>query len=284
MNKQTVRNLVELFKFDLEKFDQTHEFNRLPVIWINAQDCTGCSETFVRGMNFDIAHFIFDVISLTYMDILSYTRPNDLGKKNQGEYVLIVEGSLGPHFDYCFVGGKCVADEVKELAEHAKYIIAVGSCSCWGGIPAAKPNPTEAVDLQEILPDREIIRVPGCPPLPEAIYGTLLYLWLEGKTPPLTRKGTPTFFYDKTVHETCHRKHFFDQKLFAEHFDDPNGYCLLKLGCKGPTAFNGCETIKWNGGISSPIFSGNACLGCSEKNFWDKYKTPVVKKRKAEAK
>ena len=48
MNEKTVRNLVELFKFDLEKFDQTHEFNRLPVIWINAQDCTGCSETFVR--------------------------------------------------------------------------------------------------------------------------------------------------------------------------------------------------------------------------------------------
>lgn len=107
---------------------------------------------------------------------------------------MIVEGSLGPHFDYCFVGGKCVADEVKELAEHAKYIIAVGSCSCWGGIPAAKPNPTEAVDLQEILPDREIIRVPGCPPLPEAIYGTLLYLWLEGKTPPLTKKRDTDFF------------------------------------------------------------------------------------------
>lgn len=278
MDKQNVRNLLELFKFDLDKFDRKMGHEKLPVIWINAQDCTGCSETFTRGMDINISHFIFDVISLEYMDILSYTRPLNLGEENKGKYVLVVEGSLSLDFEYCFIGGKNVTDEVIELAEHAKHIVAVGSCSSWGGIPAAKPNPTCAVALNEILPEREIIRVPGCPPLPEAIYGTLLYLWLEDTTPPLTKKGTPEFFYDKTVHDTCHRRPYFDQKLFAESFDDPNGYCLLKLGCKGPTAFNGCETIKWNGGLGSPITSGNVCIGCSEKDFWDKYKTPVARK------
>lgn len=280
MDNQNVRNLVELFKFDLDKFDQKIGKEKLPVIWINAQDCTGCSESFLRGaMNVSISHFIFDVISLEYMDVVSVTRPPDLGERSKGEYALIVEGSLNHNFEYSFVGGMNVKDEILELAEHAKYILAVGSCSSWGGIPVAKPNPTNAVALDDILPEREIIRVPGCPPLPEAIYGTLLYLWLEGEAPELTKKNTPAFFYDKTVHQTCHRKPFFDQKLFAESFDDPNGYCLLKLGCKGPRAFNACESIGWNGGVGSPIRSGNVCIGCSEKDFWDQYKTPPTPKK-----
>lgn len=281
MDHQNVRNLVELFKFDLDKFDQKIGEETLPVIWINAQDCTGCSESFIRGVGIKISHFIFDVISLEYMDVLSVTRPTNLGQNSKGKYVLVVEGSVNHHFEYSFIGGVNVKDEIIELAEHAKHIVAVGSCSCWGGIPAASPNPTSAVSLEDILPEREIIRVPGCPPLPEAIYGTLLYLWLEGEAPPLTKKGTPAFFYDKTVHATCHRKPFFDQKLFAESFDDPNGYCLLKLGCKGPRAFNGCESYGWNGIHGSPIRAGNTCIGCSEKDFWDNYKTPPAPKKAA---
>ena len=57
-----------------------------------------------------------------------------------------------------------------------------------------------------------------------------------------------------------------------ETFDDENakkGYCLYKVGCKGPTTYNACAVTKWNGGTSFPIQAGHPCIGCSEENFWD---------------
>jgi hydrogenase small subunit len=59
---------------------------------------------------------------------------------------------------------------------------------------------------------------------------------------------------------------------FVESFDDENakrGYCLYKMGCKGPSTYNSCGVIKWNNGVSFPIQSGHPCIGCSEANFWD---------------
>ncbi len=42
------------------------------------------------------------------------------------------------------------------------------------------------------------------------------------------------------------------------------------MGCKGPTTYNACSTVRWNGGVSFPIQSGHGCIGCSEDGFWDK--------------
>ena len=48
------------------------------------------------------------------------------------------------------------------------------------------------------------------------------------------------------------------------------GFCLYKMGCKGPTTYNACSTIQWNAGTSFPIRAGHGCIGCSEEGFWDK--------------
>jgi hydrogenase small subunit len=42
------------------------------------------------------------------------------------------------------------------------------------------------------------------------------------------------------------------------------------MGCKGPTTYNACSTVRWNEGTSFPIQSGHGCIGCSEEDFWDK--------------
>jgi hydrogenase small subunit len=42
------------------------------------------------------------------------------------------------------------------------------------------------------------------------------------------------------------------------------------MGCKGPTTYNACSTVRWNNGVSFPIQSGHGCIGCSEDGFWDK--------------
>ena len=48
------------------------------------------------------------------------------------------------------------------------------------------------------------------------------------------------------------------------------GYCLYKVGCKGPVTYNACSATRWNEGLSFPIQSGHGCIGCSEDAFWDK--------------
>jgi hydrogenase small subunit len=60
---------------------------------------------------------------------------------------------------------------------------------------------------------------------------------------------------------------------FVEKFDDAGaraGYCLYKVGCKGPTTYNACSTTRWNERVSFPIESGHGCIGSSEEDFWDK--------------
>ena len=93
-----------------------------------------------------------------------------------------------------------------------------------------------------------------------------------GRLPELDSQGRPKAFYAKRVHDSCYRRPYFDAGLFVEDFDDANakkGYCLYKVGCRGPMTYNSCGTIKWNNGVSYPIQSGHGCIGCSEDNFWD---------------
>ena len=66
--------------------------------------------------------------------------------------LLCVEGSIamGPNGTGLFdtFEGKPKRDLVYELCSFADYVLALGTCASYGGIPAAPPNPTEAVGLQ----------------------------------------------------------------------------------------------------------------------------------------
>ena len=80
-------------------------------------------------------------------------------------------------------------------------------------------------------------------------------------------------FYSQRLHDKCYRRPHFDAGQFVERFDDEGarkGFCLYKVGCKGPTTYNACSTIEWNDGLSWPVKSGHGCLGCAENDFWDK--------------
>lgn len=254
---------------------------RLPVIWISAQDCTGCKESFIRSFEPSSLDTLLNYISLEYSELLSAASADQIEvhkesifEKYRDEYVLAIEGSIPERDEFLMIAGKSVKQEIIELASHAKAVVAFGSCSSWGGIPAAAPNPTGALAVTDIVPEGvPIALVPGCPPIAEVIIGTLLHVHFHGELPELDKKLRPKAFYHTTVHMSCHRKPFFDQKLFAESYDDEGakkGYCLLKLGCKGPTAFNACETMGWNNEKCSPIHTGFPCIGCSEKGFWDR--------------
>jgi hydrogenase small subunit len=75
------------------------------------------------------------------------------------------------------------------------------------------------------------------------------------------------------VHDKCYRRAHFDAGQFVESWDDEGarqGWCLYKMGCRGPTTYNACAAIGWNEGTSFPIKSGHGCIGCSEEGFWDR--------------
>lgn len=254
---------------------------RLPVIWLHFQECTCCSESFIRSSHPIVADILLDKISLDYTETLmaaSGMQAEEAMKntmtKYKGQYILCVEGSVPTGADgvYCMIGGKTSLQILEEAAEGAAAIIAWGSCASNGCVQSARPNPTNATPIHKLVHGKPVIKVPGCPPIGEVMAGVIVHYLTFGRIPELDKLGRPKAFYSKRVHDSCYRRPFYDAGLFVETFDDENakkGYCLYKVGCKGPSTYNACGVTKWNGGTSFPIQAGHPCIGCSEENFWD---------------
>lgn len=268
------------------------------VIWVSGQECTGCSESLMRtfgspgGGIRTIENLILSDISLDYHNTLMAPSGAAAERSREvaiadGGHVLVVDGSIpiGTSEAWSIIGGRTMLDVLKESAANAGLIIAIGNCAAFGGIPGANPNPTNAhgvdidlpemqglIQLGELSTSAPIVNLPGCPPVPEVISGTIVYFLTFGALPALDQLKRPTVFYGQTVHDNCGRLPAFANGYFAESFDDEaarDGACLLHLGCKGPVTSNACATLKWNGETSFPMFSGHGCIGCSEPNFWD---------------
>ncbi len=254
---------------------------RPTVIYLSYQECTGCLESLTRSFSPGLASLIFNDISLAFNDTLqaaageaAESAKDTAMKKAWGKYLLIVDGSvpLPQNGAYCTVAGRSAISDLKHAAGGAAAVVAVGTCAAFGGLPYASPNPTGAVPVSDIVRDRPVINVSGCPPIAEVITGVIMYYTTFG-LPALDRLRRPTNFYGNSIHDRCYRRPFYDRGLFAKTFDDEGarqGWCLFELGCKGPVTHNACPTMKWNGGTSFPIESGHPCLGCSEPGFWDK--------------
>lgn len=254
---------------------------RQSVIWLSFQECTGCTESITRSHSPSLESLLFNAISLDYHHTLQAASGDaaerartQAMKDNEGKYIVIVDGSI-PLKDggvYSTIAGQTNLDILKETAAGAAAIIAVGTCASYGGLPYAHPNPTGAAAVSDIVKDKPIVNVPGCPPIPVVMTGVVAHFLTLGELPELDDRGRPKVFFGDTIHDRCYRRPFYDQGKFAKTFDDEgarNGWCLYELGCKGPTTHNACATTKWNGGVSFPIESGHPCLGCSEPNFWD---------------
>jgi len=254
---------------------------RPSVIWLSFQECTGCTESLTRSSSPTLEGLIFDSISLDYHHTLQAASGDAAEaarhaamEENMGQYLVLVDGSIpmgNPGFST--IAGISNYDMLMETVEGAAAVVAIGSCAAFGGIPGANPNPTGAVSVQDLVKDKPIVNVPGCPPIPMVITAVLAQFLTFGQLPELDIHGRPMAFFGQTIHDRCYRRPFYEQGKFAETFDDEGarkGWCLFKLGCKGPITYNACATVKWNQGTSFPIESGHPCLGCSEPGFWDK--------------
>ena len=256
--------------------------DRVPLIWLSLAECTGCSESLVRSTTPDISTLLFEHVSLEYQEVLM-AAAGDQAEENldnamkayKGKYLLAAEGAVPTANNGTFLTLGSQAETgislIKRVAADAAAVICVGTCSSYGGIQAARPNPTGAKSVGAVI-DRPVINVAGCPPNPANITGTLMYYIMFGRLPALDIFNRPKWAYGARVHDNCERRGHFDAGEFVTEFGDDNakqGYCLFKMGCKGPYTYNNCPTERFNSHTSWPVLAGHGCIGCSEPDFWD---------------
>jgi hydrogenase small subunit len=198
--------------------------------------------------------------------------------ENKGKYILVVEGAI-PTKDggvYCKIGGKTAIELLTECAADAAAVIAIGSCASWGGMPSTIPSipgatssPTGSSGVAQVL-GKPVVTIPGCPPNPYNFLSTVVHFLTFGALPAVDDKGRPKFAYSRLIHENCERRAHFDAGRFAMEFGDAGhrqGYCLYKLGCKGPETYANCSVIMFGdaGAGTWPVACGHPCIGCTEQ-------------------
>ncbi len=253
---------------------------RPSVIWLSFQECTGCTESLLRTSHPALDELILDLISLDYHETLMVAAGHQAEEarraameENAGEFILVTEGAIPVKDDgiYCMVGGRTALDIVRETADMAGAIVAIGSCASWGGLSASDPNPTGATGIPEVLEGHTVVTIPGCPPNPYNFLGTVLQYTTFGTLPELDEKGRPTFAYGSTIHDQCPRRADFDAGRFAQAYGDDGhraGWCLYELGCKGPQTFSNCSTQHFCEVPGAwPIGIGHPCFGCTEQGI-----------------
>ena len=252
---------------------------RPSVVWLSLQECTGCTESVLRTASPTIGDLVLDVVSLDFQENLMAAAGHQAEAALQkaiaaGNYLLVVTGSV-PLNDggiYLTIGGRTARTILEEAGRGASAVIAVGACAHWGNIQAARPNPTGAVGVSQIIKNKPVVNIAGCPPIGDVVTATVVHYLTFGRVPELDYDGRPLFAYGARIHDQCPKRANFDAGQFVETFDDEaarKGWCLYHVGCKGPATFSPCPIFMWNSGTSWPIGAGHPCIGCTERNFWD---------------
>ena len=254
---------------------------RPSVVYLHNAECTACTEALLRTSNPYLDELILDTISLDYQETImaaageaAEAALHQAVASPEG-FICVVEGAIptAENGIYGTIGGRTMLDICREVLPRARAVVAYGTCACFGGIPAAAPNPTGATGVNACFAEQGIraINIAGCPPNPLNIVGALVAV-LTGQDIKLDESSRPLMFYGMSVHEQCERLPHFDAGEFAPSFDSEearNGWCLYELGCKGPLTFNNCPGARFNNGANWPVGAGHPCIGCSEDGFWD---------------
>jgi [NiFe] hydrogenase small subunit len=241
---------------------------RPSVLWLHFAECTACTESVLRTVSPYIDDLILDTISLDYHETILagagdsvHTRLYNAAAQNSGQFFAVVEGAIPTAMGGIFgtVGGKTMVQIAQDILPKAKAIICVGTCSSYGGIQAASPNPTGAKGVADAMPGLSVplINIPGCPPNPISFVGVIANYLLTGTLPALDSIGRPLDFYGSRVHSLC-------------PYQGDTVRCMIDKGCKGPISRNSCPDAGFNENTSFCMKAGHQCIGCSEPDFWDR--------------
>lgn len=267
----------------------------LRVLWLQSGGCGGCTQSLLchepRSLFDELAgagiEFLWHpgLSAESGADALEIIENAASGQ--QPFDVLCIEGAMlrGPNgsgrFHLLAGSGLPMTEWVSRLAARARWVLAVGSCTAYGGFSATTPgNPLEACGLQYEgnstggllgadfrsgagLP---VINIAGCPTHPGWVVDTLESLAQGGfSVADLDELGRPRLYTDQLVHHGCPRNEFYEFKASAEKPSDLG--CLMEnLGCKGTQAHADCNTRAWNG-AGSCLKGGYSCIACTEPEF-----------------
>jgi len=249
------------------------------VVWLEFQDCAGCTESFLRAANPTVANIVLDILAVEYRETIMAAaghQSEDALKHAiaPGGHILVVEGAVPTKDDgiYCTIGGRTALSILQEASQNAAGVIAVGNCASFGNLPAARPNPTGAMGISRLVSGQPYVNIAGCPMNVDNFTATVVHFLTFGSWPPTDHLGRPLFAFRTRIHDHCERRGHFDAGQFVERWGDEGhrlGWCLYKMGCKGPQTYHNCPEQRWNGGTAWPVGTGHGCLGCSEPGFWD---------------
>lgn len=258
------------------KLIKNRQVKKLNAIWLEVTGCSGNIISFLNSENPGLDYILTELINLKYNNTLM-TSEGEFAFKEfldtlNTEFILLVDGAVstienGFYNIVANYDGRPITalEAIKMAGEKAKYVVTVGTCSSYGGISAAKPNPSASKSVQEII-NHEVIKLPGCPCHPDWVVGTLAHLVAFGK-PELDSERRPILFYGVTIHDTCTRRGYFDKGIFARKFGEEG--CMFKLGCRGPVTKTDCPRRKWNAYVNWPIGDNTNCIGCANPRFPD---------------
>lgn len=249
---------------------------KLNAIWLEVTGCSGNIISLLNSDNPNAYEVLTNIINITFNNTLMGAEGEAAYDKFletlDTDFILLVDGAVSTKDNGAYTiianyqGRRITALEAVLMAgEKAKYIIAVGTCASYGGISAARPNPSRSKSISEVL-NRSVIRLPTCPCQPDWVVGTVAHLAAYGM-PELDSDERPLMFYKNTIHDNCTRRGFFENSHFASTFGEEG--CMLKLGCRGPVTKNECPIRRWNSSVNWPIGNNTTCIGCAQPYFPD---------------
>jgi len=248
--------------------------------FLNAEEPSACDLVTDFGINIlwhpSLGMELGDNLQKLLRDCVSGATPLD---------VLVFEGTVinapGGTGEWNRFAGRPMKDWLDELAGVANYVVAVGDCATWGGIPAMAPNPSESRGLQFLKkarggalgPDYKsksglpVVNIPGCPAHPDWITQILVAV-ATGRVHDITLDDLqrPRTFFATYTQTGCTRNMHFAWKVSATEFGQRKGCLFYDLGCRGPMTHSPCNRILWNR-QSSKTRAGMPCLGCTEPEF-----------------
>ena len=249
---------------------------KINFIYIEANACVGDVISFLNADQPDVTYFLNQMVNFkfgpTIMKSTGEKACEDFFEALDTEFILGVEGAItardnGAYNIFGYYKGRTmpVSEAVSLAAKKAKHIIAIGTCSSFGGISAARPNPADCMSLSAFL-QRPVINVPGCPANPLWLTGTIASLILYDKV-DVDELNRPTMFFSETNHKNCERRSYFDSHAVADKLGEKE--CMFRLGCRGPVTKAYCPIGRWNCRINWPVGANTPCIGCANEHFPD---------------
>jgi NiFe hydrogenase small subunit HydA len=251
---------------------------RPSVVWLNFASDTGCTEALIKANYPNVAQLILETLSLDYNETImaaAGVQSEEILQQalKRGDYILIIEGAIPTKKGFGMIARREMIDIGKEFVAKAKAVIAVGSCATWGGVPAGDPNPAGLNGVREAL-RVDAVNLDLCPVNEGILVAAIVDLLLTNRIPELDSFGRPKIFYGQTIHDQCERRAHFEAGRFVERFgssEEELGYCLYKVGCKGPMTYANCSKFRYNDRVSWCIGAGAPCIGCAEHGWVDKF-------------